>query len=44
MNSVQRQIEPLNPQIGLNVYANQRRIQPLNPQLRFNVKFIERQI
>ena len=44
MNSIQKQIEPLNPQIGLNVYANQRRIQPLNPQVGFNVNSIQRRI
>ena len=32
MNSIQRQIQLLNPQIGTNVNSIQRHIQPLNPQ------------
>ena len=32
MNSIQRQIQPLNHQIGYNVNSIQRQIQPLNPQ------------
>ena len=34
VNSNQRQIEPLNPQIGFNVNSFQRQIQPLNPQMK----------
>ena len=44
MNSIQRQIQPLNPQIGFNVNSIQRQIQPLNPQIGFNVNSIQRQI
>ena len=42
--SIERQIQPLNPQIGFNVNSIQRRTQPLHPQLGFNVNFILRQI
>ena len=35
------QIQPLNPQIGFNVYSIQRQIQPLNHQIGFNVNFIQ---
>ena len=41
---IQRQIQLLNPQMGLNVNSNRRRIQPLNPQLGFNVNSIQKQI
>ena len=32
VNSIQRQIQPLNPEIGFNVNSILRQIQPLNPQ------------
>ena len=32
VNSIQRQIQPLNHQIGFNVNSTQRLIQPLIPQ------------
>ena len=35
VNSIQRRIEPLNPQMGFNVNSTQRRIQLLNPQFFF---------
>ena len=44
MNSIQRQIQPLNRQTGFNVNSIQRQIQPLNPQGRFNVNSIQRYI
>ena len=39
VNSIQKQIQPLNPQIGFNVNPIKRQIQPLNPQIGFNVEF-----
>ena len=39
MNSIQRQIQPLNPQMELNVNSNQRQIQPVNPQIRVNMNY-----
>ena len=33
VNSIQRQIQQLNPHIGINVNSIQRKIQPLNPQI-----------
>ena len=42
--SIQRQIQPLNPEIGLNVNYIQSQIQPLNTQIGFNVNSIQRQI
>ena len=44
MNCIQRQIQPLNPQIGFKVNSIQRQIQPLNPQIGFKVNSIHRQI
>ena len=41
MNSIQRQILPLNPQIGFNVNSIQRKIQPLNPHIGFKVNSIQ---
>ena len=37
---IQRQIQPLNAQIGFNTYSIQRQIQPLNLQIGFNVNSI----
>ena len=36
--------QPLNPQIGFNVYSIERQIQPLNTQIGLNVNSIQRQI
>ena len=44
MNYIQRQIQPLNPQIGFKVNSIQRRIQLLNHQIGFNVNSIQSQI
>ena len=44
MNSIQRQIQQLNNQIGFIVNSIQRQIQQLNPQVGFNVNSIQRQI
>ena len=41
VKSIQRQIQPLNYQIGFIVNSIQRQIQPLNHQIRFNVKAIK---
>ena len=37
MNSIQRLIQHLKPQIGFNVNSNQRRIQQLKTQIGLNV-------
>ena len=42
MNSIHRQNQPLNPQIGFNVNSIQSQIQQLNPQMRFNVNSIQK--
>ena len=44
MNSIQRQIQPLNPKIGFNVNFIQRQIHPLNLQVRFSMNSIQRPI
>ena len=44
VNSIQSQIQPLNPQTGFNINCIQRQIQLLNPQIGFNVNSIQRQI
>ena len=41
VNSIQRQIQHLNPQTG---FTFQRQIQPLNPEIVCNVNYIQRQI
>ena len=41
MNSIQRQIQPLNPQIGFNANSI---LEPLNPELGFNINYNQRQI
>ena len=41
MNSIQRQIQLLNPQIGFNINSIRRQIQPLNSQIGFNSNSIQ---
>ena len=41
---MQRQIQPLYPEIRLNVNSIQRGTQPLNQQIGFNVKSIQKKI
>ena len=40
MNSIQKQIQPLNPQRAFTVNAFQSQIEPLNPQIGLNVNSI----
>ena len=42
VKSIQRQIQPLNPEIGFIVNATKRQIQPLNPQTGLNVNSFQR--
>ena len=48
VNSIQRQIQPLNRKISFNYRQVQSKtdsnLQPLNPQIGFNIKSIQRQI
>ena len=44
MNSIQRQIQQLNPEKGMNVNSIQIQIQTLNTQIGFNVNSIQGQI
>ena len=42
VNSIQRQIQPLNPQLRFNVNSIQKQIQLPRPQMAFNINSNER--